>query len=121
MHEVIASVTVCRTTVIPPSTFKNVECELNKDLTAFVVEQCGGGNVAIPPTLYSHENKPKVCVMNMTVEPVENSVPQVAHLRSGYKTWDPGKKWFGAAVGIHAKEVQFFPQSEFEELRSLLG
>ncbi|KAH3854516.1 hypothetical protein DPMN_097059 [Dreissena polymorpha] len=69
MHEEIASVTVCRTTVIPPSTFKNVECGINKDLTAFVVEQCGGGNVAILPTLYSHENKSKVCVINMTVEP----------------------------------------------------
>ncbi|XP_052223970.1 putative deoxyribonuclease TATDN2 [Dreissena polymorpha] len=50
----------------------------------------------------------------MTVEPVEKSVPKVAPLRSGYKTWDPGTKGFGAAVGIHSKKVQF------EELRSLL-
>ncbi|KAH3698120.1 hypothetical protein DPMN_085639 [Dreissena polymorpha] len=30
------------------------------------------------------------------------------------------KKGFGAAVGIHPKKVQFFPQSKFEELRNLL-
>ncbi|KAH3848778.1 hypothetical protein DPMN_091158 [Dreissena polymorpha] len=115
MEEAIASVTVCRTTVIQPSTFTNVELVFYKDLTAFDVEQCGDGNVAIPPTFYNHEQKPKVCVMNMNVEPVENSVPQVAPLRLGYKTWDPGKKGFGTAVGIHPKKVQF------EELRSLLG
>ncbi|KAH3794884.1 hypothetical protein DPMN_148422 [Dreissena polymorpha] len=114
MEEEIASVTVCRTTVITPSTFTNVECVLNKDFTAFVVEQFGVGNVAIPRALYNHDQKPKMCVMNMTVEPVENSVPKAAPLRSGYKTWDPGTKGFGAAVGIHSKKLQF------EELRSLL-
>ncbi|KAH3821785.1 hypothetical protein DPMN_123553 [Dreissena polymorpha] len=45
MPEEVASVTVCRTTVIPPSTFKNVECVLDKDLSAFVVEPCGEGKV----------------------------------------------------------------------------
>ena len=62
--KMVAKITVCRTTVLPPNTATLLKCKMSNAFDTFVAEPTVD-NILVPRAVYCNNTTPKICFINV--------------------------------------------------------